>query len=103
MKLVTHFLDPGEASAAKSRLCEAGVMAEIGVVDPHIIQPSKSGAERIGLWVICDDQLEDARLLLSSDHAPRRVTPPLEITESNSPASEGLPKTVKNYLRRLFT
>lgn len=103
MKLVTHFIDPGEASAAKSRLCEAGVTAEIGVVDPHIIQPSKSGAERIGLWVVCDDQLEDARLLLNSDHAPRRKASPLETTERNSPSSKSLPKTVKNYLRRLFS
>ncbi len=64
MKLVTHFIDPGEASAAKSRLCEAGIVAEVTSVDPHIIRPSKSGAERIGLWVVFDDQIEDAILLL---------------------------------------
>lgn len=104
MKLVTHFIDPGEASAAKSRLCEAGVMVEIGIVDPHIIQPSKSGAERIGLWVVDDDQLEDARLLLeNSDHVLRRKTSPLESADRHSPNPESLPKTVKNYLKRLFT
>ena len=74
MKLVTHFIDPGEASAAKSRLCEAGVMAEVTSVDPHIIHPSKSGAERIGLWVVFDDQFEDAILLLENpDHVPKRI------------------------------
>jgi len=66
MKLVTHYIDPGEASAAKTRLSEAGIKAEMAVVDPHIIQPSKSGAERIGLWVVNDDQYEDALLLLEN-------------------------------------
>ena len=75
MKLVTHFIDPGEASAAKSRLCEAGIKAEVTSVDPHIIRPSKSGAERIGLWVVFDDQFEDAILLLENpDHVPNRIS-----------------------------
>ena len=75
MKLVTHFIDPAEASAAKSRLCEAGIMAEVTSVDPHIIRPSKSGAERIGLWVVHEDQIEDAILLLENpDHVPKRIT-----------------------------
>ena len=38
MKLVTYYIDPVEASAAKSRLCEAGVMAEVSSVDPHVIR-----------------------------------------------------------------
>ena len=75
MKLVTHFIDPGEASAAKSRLCEAGITAEVISVDPHIIRPSKSGAERIGLWVVFDDQFEDAVLLLENpDHVSNRIS-----------------------------
>lgn len=75
MKLLTYYVDPGEASAAKSRLCEAGVMVEVSSIDPHIIRPSKSGTERIGLWVVFDDQLEDAQLLLENpDHVPRRKT-----------------------------
>ena len=60
---------------AKSRLCEAGIMAEVTSVDPHIIRPSKSRAERIGLWVVFDDQFEDAILLLENpDHVPKRIS-----------------------------
>ena len=66
MKLLTHFVDPGEASAAKSRLCDAGIPAEVTSVDPHILRPSKSGAERIALWVVSDDQFDDALALLKS-------------------------------------
>ena len=64
MKLLAHFVDPGEASTARSRLVEAGIAAEVTSVDPHIIRPSKSGAERIALWVVSDEQFDDARRLL---------------------------------------
>jgi hypothetical protein len=85
MKLVTHFIDPGEASAAKSRLCKAGIMAEVASVDPHIIRPSKSGAERIGLWIVFEDQFEDAVLLLENPgHVPKRITSLDVIDESES-------------------
>ena len=85
MKLVTHFIDPGEASAAKSRLCEAGIMVEVTSVDPHIVRPSKSGAERIGLWVVFEDQIEDAILLLENpDHVPKRITSLNVINETES-------------------
>ena len=102
MKLVTHYIDPGEATAAKSRLCEAGVMAEVSIVDPHIIRPSKSGAERIGLWVVFDDQFEDAlRLLENPDHIPQRKTNLAEMNESNSTAGKSLLKTTKSFLKKL--
>ena len=104
MKLVTHYLDPGEASAAKSRLCEAGVLAEVGAVDPHIIQPSKSGAERIGLWVVFDDQFEDALLLLeNADHVPQRKTSLVEKSEANSPNRKSLLQSTKILLKRLHS
>ena len=104
MKLVAHYIDPGEASAAKSRLCEAGVMAEVASVDPHIIRPSKSGAERIGLWVVYDDQFEDALLLLeNSDHVPQRKTSLVGNIEANSPNRKSLLNTTKSFLKRLHS
>lgn len=83
MRLVTHYIDPDVAADAKSRLCEAGILTELASVDPHVIQPSKSGAERIGLWVVSDDQFEDALLLLANpDHIPQRKTTEPDIEES---------------------
>ena len=74
MKLVAHYIDPGDASTAKTKLCKAGIMDEIGSVDPHIVRPSKSGFERIGLRVVFDDQFEAAiQLLGNSDHVPKRI------------------------------
>ena len=85
MKLVTLYVDPGDASEARSRLRKAGVMAEVSCVDPHVIRPSRSGAERIGLWVVLDEQFEDAaRLLENPDHVPKRVLTPEEMNKIDS-------------------
>lgn len=60
MKLITHYIDPGDASTAKNKLCKPAIMDEIGSVDPHIVLLSKSVFERIGLWVVFDYQFEPA-------------------------------------------
>ena len=74
MQLLTQFIDPVDAAAAKARLADAGIMVKSKSVDPHIIQPSKSGSQRIGLWVVFDDQFDDAvQLLQDPNHIPQRV------------------------------
>ncbi len=74
MQLLTQFIDPVDAAAAKARLADAGIMVKSKSVDPHIIQPSKSGSQRIGLWVVFDDQFDDAvQLLQDPDHVPERI------------------------------
>jgi hypothetical protein len=74
MQLLTQFIDPVDAAAAKARLTDAGIMVKSKSVDPHIIQPSKSGSQRIGLWIVFDDQFNDAvQLLQDPDHVPQRV------------------------------
>jgi hypothetical protein len=74
MQLLTQFIDPVDAAAVKARLVDAGIMVKSKSVDPHIIQPSKSGSQRIGLWIVFDDQFDDAvQLLQDPDHVPQRV------------------------------
>lgn len=74
MKLVTQYVDPSDAARASLKLREAGVMTKVTFVDPHNIKPSKSGAVRVGLWVVYDDQFEDAvQLLKNPEHIPKRV------------------------------
>ncbi len=74
MKLVDQYIDPNMATAARVRLRIAGIASHVDTLDPHNIQPSKSGETRVGLWVIEDDQHEDAVLLLANpEHVPRRV------------------------------
>ena len=85
MKLVTLYIDPGDAADANSRLRQAGVMTQLSFVDPHNIKPSKSGAERIALSVVFDDQLDDAvRLLKNPRHVPQRKISIAEMDEIES-------------------
>ena len=80
MKLLNQYIDPKDAAEDKSRLRAAGIASRVGAMDPHVIQPSKSGATHTGLWVLADDQLEDAiRILEDPGHKPRRVLSPREI------------------------
>lgn len=74
MKLVDQYIDPNMATAARVRLRIAGIASHVDTMDPHNIQPSKSGETRIGLWVIDDDQHEDAvMVLVNPEHVPRRI------------------------------
>ena len=70
------------AVAARVRLRIAGIAAHVDTMDPHNIQPSKSGETRIGLWVIEDDQHEDAvMVLVNPEHVPRRILSLDEISQ----------------------
>ena len=71
MQLISYYIDPGEASAARDSLEKVGIAAELRNVDPHVMQPSKSGSERIGLFVKSDEQFEDAILCLKQRKALR--------------------------------
>lgn len=86
MKLVNLYIDPADATAAHQRLRAAGVITRLGMVDPHNIKPSKSGAVRVGLSVVFDDQLDDAiRLLENPHHVPKRIITPEEMKAIESP------------------
>ena len=91
MKLVTLYIDPVDAAEANERLRQAGVMTRMTMVDPHNIKPSKSGAERIGLSVVFDDQFDDAvQLLENPHHVPQRKISLAEMNEIDSTGEEGL-------------
>lgn len=104
MRLVTHYVDPGEASEVSSRLREAGVVTEINSVDPHIIKPSKSGTLRFGLWVVFDDQFDDAvQLLENPEHVPKRTITSDKLNEIRSSTEEGPFKSRKRIFENWTT
>ncbi len=95
MKVVTQYVDSGDATKAKAQLRAAGIMADIAIIDPHFIQPSKSGAVRIELWVEFDDQFEDAvQLLQNPDHIPKRIITLEEMEKIESSKSYRKHKTL---------
>ncbi len=104
MQLVTQFIDPSDASEANSRLRKAGVMTEITSLDPHIMSNSRSGALRIGLWVVFEDQFDDAvRLLEDPDHVPHRVIPLSEMNSMKSATRDNWLKSGQKKLGILAT
>ena len=48
------------ANAARVCLRIAGIATHVDLMDPHNVQPSKSGKTRVGLWVLDESQHEDA-------------------------------------------
>jgi hypothetical protein len=95
MKLVDQFIDPNMATAARVRLRIAGIASHVDTMDPHNIQPSRSGETRIGLWVIDDEQHEDAiHVLTNPEHKPRRVYSLDEISklEASAEKKPGVPR-----------
>ena len=104
MKLVTQFIDPGDATKANTRLREAGVMTEITSLDPHIMSQSRTGALRIGLWVIFEDQFDDAvQLLEDPTHVPNRVISLSEMNKIKSTAQDSWLKSGQKMLVNLVT
>ena len=104
MRLVTLYIDPGDAADANSRLRQAGVMTQLSFVDPHNIKPSKSGAERIALSVVFDDQFDDAvRLLKNPRHVPQRKISLAEMNEIESVEQAGPLKPARSLKEKATT
>ena len=104
MQLVTQFIDPSDATEANSRLRKAGVMTEITSLDPHIMSSSRTGALRIGLWVVFEDQFDDAvRLLEDPDHVPHRVISLSEMNRIKSTTRNSWLESGKKRLANLAT
>ncbi len=64
MKLVTEYLTAGEAELAASILEAAGIATFVSNSDSARLPIASSYAGGVGLWVVVDDQLWDARQLL---------------------------------------
>ena len=102
MKLVDQYIDPSEAAAARRRLRQAGIACIVDSIDPHSIQPSKSGATHIGLWVVAEGQYEDALQLLEDPaYQPRQR---LSLNEMDLLEAEAVKRTKSRRLTdRLLT
>lgn len=89
MKLLDQYIDPNQAAAARHRLREAGIASWVDTMDPHSIQPSRSGTTHIGLWVLQDDQFDDAiKILVDPEHVARVILSPDQIDRLESSAEK---------------
>ena len=74
-------------------------MTEITSLDPHVMSPSRTGALRIGLWVVFEDQFDDAvKLLEDPNHIPKRIIPLNEMSKVKSSTQQSWLKSGKDLL-----
>ena len=94
MKLLNQYLDPKDAATAREQLRFAGIASLVEAMDPHSVQPSKSGATHVGLWVLVEDQLDDAiKVLENPAHVPAKPLSLREIDRLEARAENRVAKT----------
>ena len=71
MKLVEEYNDSSEAEKNSLRIRRAGVMTVVTSKRSHSLSQTKTGAFKVGLWAVFDEQYEDAiHLLKNPKHKP---------------------------------
>ena len=64
MKLIDQFTSLSDANEICSKLRNAGILAYVSSAQSYMLSRVKTGALKVGLWIILDDQFEDAKELL---------------------------------------
>ena len=94
MKLLNQYLHRNDAAEARETLRAAGVATLVEAMGPRSAMPSRSESTHIGLWVLSDEQYEDAiRVLEDPTHRPQRVLGESEITRLEQRAVKRVAKT----------
>ena len=102
MKLVTQFHDSDDAERVSKRLRNAGVMTVITGKELRLLNSSKTGTRRLGLWVVFDDQHADAMILLDNpNHKPARKIPLSEMVRLEKEAKARFPALRQQILEKL--
>lgn len=73
MKLLTQFYELQQATELNTALRDAGIMTFMSSVNSHMLSSTRTGAMRVGIWVVLDEQFNDAITLLSNpEHIPKK-------------------------------
>ena len=71
MNLLSQLSDINEAELLSERLREAGIITHLSGVSSHMLSASRTGALKIGVWVVLDKQFKDAEILMDNpNHTP---------------------------------
>ena len=104
MKLIGQYLDSLEAENVSSRIRRAGVMTVVTSKRSYNLSRIRTGAFKVGLWVVFDDQYDDAiQLLKNRKHKPERIIPPGEMAELERTANEHFTFAGKRFLEKAAT
>jgi hypothetical protein len=101
MKLVTEFFDLSEAEKTSSRMRSAGVFTVVTSKRSYNLSRVKTGALRVGLWVVFEDQYHDAMQMLDNyNHKPKRVISAVEMNEIQDLAGAEISNSMKKLLQK---
>ena len=104
MKLVEQYSDLLDAERVSERIRRAGVMTIVTSKRSHNLSRIRTGAFKVGLWAVFDDQHLDAiQLLKNRKHKPSRVISLEEMAELEKTAKEQFASTSKKIFEKAAT
>jgi len=104
MKLLTQYSDINEASKVYGMLRESGIMSEITSASSYMLSQTKTGAVTVGLWVVFDNQYEDAvKLLKNPNHIPEHMLTLDEMIEIEENAHKKQLNSTQKIIEKLLT
>ncbi len=101
MKLITEFFDLSEAERVSNRTRSAGVMTVVTSKRSYSLSRVKTGALKVGLWAVFEDQYDDALQLLDNhNHKPKRAISLTDMDEIQELARIETSNRVKKLLEK---
>ena len=99
MKLLAKYSDLNEAKEVSLQLREKGVLTYLSSVNSYRLSRVRTGALKVGLWVVLEKQFQDAKRLLSNpNHKPMYRLSESEMAEIETKASNAYGAMSQNLI-----
>ncbi|MBE9516436.1 MAG: DUF2007 domain-containing protein [Proteobacteria bacterium] len=102
MKLLEQFSSINDAHELHEHLRSNGILSHLSSKNSYMLSGAKTGALRVGVWVVLDKQWSDAKALMGNTN--HKVIYPLseeEMSEMETNAAHQQSQIVANYFTRL--
>ena len=102
MKLIREYTSLTDAEAFAKRLRKKGVLTQISSVNSKQLGAMVTGAVKVGVWVVLDEQADDAASLLNNKrHAVQHLLTEEEMKLLESGAKEQMDNSINTALKIL--
>jgi hypothetical protein len=102
MKLLEEFTSLSDAETLSERLREKGILTHVSSVHSKQLGALVTGAVKVGVWVVLNEQVHDAKALLKNRH--HNVANPLtekDMEALDSKAANQISRTANTVLNKL--
>lgn len=101
MKLIEEYYSQSEAEAAQEKLRKRGILSHVSSKQSHHLSSAQTGAFRVGLWAIIDNQYADACKILSGHQC--KVRYPLNEAQMKELERSGKAYVPASIIKFLFS